>query len=255
MNKNDWKTNKERFERQEQKYGSKSLFDPSVCVEYFCRKTGIPYKTYYRWLNKGLSREQIYAKRYGKNNKEYLSEWDNLKVTQFCRVTGIPNKTYYRNIKRGLTRKEMFLMQGSGTRFNENNIAETLKSLGVQFYKDIPFWSAFDRNGINFDWSKYPNIKNNRPDFTIVFNNTVGFIEEDDEGHFTILSNRRRDEIKQKFIEEMGYPLLRVRYDQMDRLEEIIKDYISNSSKYVKQHNPYLPDDEYWKISYNFIHF
>ena len=50
----------------------------------------------------------------------------------------------------------------------------------------------------------------------------------------------RRHELdlrKDEYCEKMGIPLLRIRYDQEDKIEELVKDVLSNPDKYVENHN------------------
>lgn len=46
-----------------------------------------------------------------------------------------------------------------------------------------------------------------------------------------------RDVRKDEYCETMGIPLLRIRYDQDEKIEELVKDVLLDPNKYIKNHN------------------
>lgn len=85
-----------------------------------------------------------------------------------------------------------------------------------------------------------------------------GLIEFDGEQHFRhtsyfaseeeFLERTIRDQVKNTFCEMNNIPLLRIRYDQEDSIEELVEDFINNSNKYLKNHNKILSNEEYYSI-------
>lgn len=60
-----------------------------------------------------------------------------------------------------------------------------------------------------------------------------------------------RDIRKDEFCEALEIPLLRIRYDQDEQIEELVKDVLSNPDKYIKNHN-YEGSKYYdeWKLNF-----
>lgn len=46
----------------------------------------------------------------------------------------------------------------------------------------------------------------------------------------------------------MNIPMLRIRHDQIDLINDMVLDFIENPQNYIKSHNTYLSEDEYWSI-------
>jgi hypothetical protein len=42
--------------------------------------------------------------------------------------------------------------------------------------------------------------------------------------------------------------MLRIRHDQVDRIDDMVKDFIDNPQNYIHNHNTYLSEEEYWSI-------
>ena len=112
------------------------------------------------------------------------------------------------------------------------------------------------KQGINYTKA---NISRMRPDFAIVKDETIhSFIEYDGEQHFKFvdlffktleyfLKRCDADKVKTDFAELSGIPLLRIRYDQIDKIEIMLDDLLTNPTKYLTQHNTFLTEEEYWK--------
>ena len=94
----------------------------------------------------------------------------------------------------------------------------------------------------------------------VLFLDSMVFIEYDGEFHFKILSpgdkgfltlfeQHSRDLLKDSHCEDEKIPLLRIRYDQQDLIDELLDDLLLNPPKYVLQHNPqwetYYAESEY----------
>lgn len=95
-----------------------------------------------------------------------------------------------------------------------------------------------------------------RVDFTVVLSDVINKCEDigeieiefDGEFHFRVLLNHNglaqlltqhsRDLEKNAFCEEMGFPLLRIRYNQVNQIEVLVDDILQNPHKYIKEHNP-----------------
>lgn len=54
---------------------------------------------------------------------------------------------------------------------------------------------------------------------------------------FEFIMRHERDLRKDAYCETMEIPLLRIRYDQEDKIEELVNDVLLNPNKYVKEHN------------------
>lgn len=96
----------------------------------------------------------------------------------------------------------------------------------------------------------------------VVYADTMIAIEYDGGFHFKpvmlkekplseFMHRHERDLRKDKYCETMNIPLLRIRYNQEEILEELVKDVLANPTKYVKYHNP-LGEKYYeeWEIAF-----
>ena len=161
----------------------------------------------------------------------------------------------------------------------EYRVVECLKRLNVKFYRDCSIktifqdlhvdidWNAFllslqkhlGKSGIN--WSK-EKIQRLCPDFVLYTdedNIIRGVIEFDGEQHQnfvefffkTVEEFYRRsntDFAKQSLWEYMNVPMLRIRYDQVDMIDDMVTDFIEHPQNYICNHNTYLSEEEYWSI-------
>ena len=114
---------------------------------------------------------------------------------------------------------------------------------------------------IGTKWSK-SKIQKLRPDFVLYTDesNTIrGVIEFDGEQHQnfvefffkTVEEFFRRsnvDFVKQSLWEYLHIPMLRIRHDQIDIIDDMVTDFINNPHKYIINHNTYLSEEEYWSI-------
>lgn len=83
-------------------------------------------------------------------------------------------------------------------------------------------------------------------------------IEFDGEQHFKpiehwggeegFLKRKEADLIKTEWCEKEQIPLLRIRFDQKACIPEMIDDFLQDPLKYVKCHNTYCSNEEYYSI-------
>lgn len=99
-------------------------------------------------------------------------------------------------------------------------------------------------------------------DFLIYHTNHLIAIEFDGGLHFKpiflkdkpleeFMLRQEHDIRKDKYCETYGIPLLRIRYDQLDIIDKLVHDMLTNPKKYLTSHNP--EGDNYyaeWKYSY-----
>ena len=156
--------------------------------------------------------------------------------------------------------KVLNVLQGKEVYFFHNKTVKTIfTELGIKkeynFFVEL-FQLELSKQGINYTKA---NISRMRPDFAIVKDETIhSFIEYDGEQHFKFvdlffktleyfLKRCDADKVKTDFAELSGIPLLRIRYDQIDKIEIMLDDLLTNPTKYLTQHNTFLTEEEYWK--------
>lgn len=97
-----------------------------------------------------------------------------------------------------------------------------------------------------------------RYDFCVIYHNKRLMIEFDGEQHFKsiehwggeegFLKRKEADLIKTEWCEKEQIPLLRIRFDQKACIPEMIDDFLQDPLKYVKCHNTYWSNEEYYSI-------
>lgn len=90
------------------------------------------------------------------------------------------------------------------------------------------------------------------------FSTKYGFIEFDGQQHFYsidwfgrndgLIATHERDLRKNEYCKENNIPFVRIRFDQINEIENILEDFISNNDKYLIQMNPYLSNDGYYSL-------
>ena len=196
-----------------------------------------------------------------------------------CRAYGFKNENIVKSrLSHGWTLEEALTLPLK-MYIGEYRVAECLKRLNVKFYhdcsiktvfKDLAFdinWNEFldmlhqNLGNAGINWSK-SKIEKLRPYFVLYTdeNNKIrGVIEFDGEQHQnfvefffkTIEEFIRRsntDFVKQSLWEYLDIPMLRIRHDQIDMIDDMVKDFINNPQNYIHNHNTYLSEDEYWSI-------
>lgn len=109
-------------------------------------------------------------------------------------------------------------------------------------------------------------VQHKRYDFVLQNNKNEIFaiIEFDGTQHFSYnafftrsvkqyLSRCFEDHLKNRFAEEHQIPLLRIKYDQINQVEEAIADLLKNPQNYLKNHAFHMSDKEYWSELQNTI--
>ena len=141
---------------------------------------------------------------------------------------------------------------------------KTIKSIFKQLNFNIVWNSFLDElqktlAANNINWSK-SKIERLRPDFVLYRdkdNKITGVVEFDGEQHFNFveyffkvieefLKRSDADFVKNSLWEYLEIPMLRIRYDQVDLIDEMVLDFITKPEKYITNHNTYLTEDEYW---------
>ena len=197
---------------------------------------------------------------------------------EMCAAYGISEKLFEKRIYEYHWTKEEALTLPKNMYIGEHRVAECLKRLNIKFYHDCTIKTIFKDLDIRIDWdvfltelqSKLDNaghkwsrakIARLRPDFVLYTDDDDkirGVIEFDGEQHQnfvefffkTIEEFFKRsdvDFVKQGLWEYMNIPMLRIRYDQVDMIDDIVKDFVDNPKKYIKNHNTYLSEEEYWE--------
>lgn len=117
--------------------------------------------------------------------------------------------------------------------------------------------SYLESLNVNVQFEQTLHYSNNRWGYADFITNK-GIIEFDGEQHFVLnryfgdklalIDTHKRDIMKNNYCRKNGIPLLRIRYDQIDKYKEMIDDFINNNSKYINRFNTYLSDDSYFNI-------
>ena len=164
----------------------------------------------------------------------------------------------------------------------EYKVAECLKRLNIKFYHDCTMEMIFSDLDICVDWNEFlselqknlqhaginwtkKKIERLRPDFVIYTdddNKIRGVIEFDGEQHQNFvefffktieqfLKRSDLDFVKQSLWEHLNIPMMRIRYDQIEYIDNMVSDFTKNPQNYIKNHNTYLSEEEYWSTLSN----
>ena len=219
----------------------------------------------------------------GKTSKTHIECRDILGNTfstmkDMCKYWNVSYDLYCNRLYSGWTSEEALFIP-KNMYIGEYRVAECLKKLNVKFYHDCQIKTIFKDLNISIDWDIFldslqhnlsiagmnwskKKIEKLRPDFVLYTdeNNKIrGVIEFDGEQHQnfvefffkTIEEFYRRsnvDFVKQSLWEYLNIPMLRIRHDQIDMIDDMVKDFIDNPQNYIHNHNTYLSEDEYWSI-------
>lgn len=135
----------------------------------------------------------------------------------------------------------------------EKMIRRILTKQKIKYIFDSPVSFAFEKG-------TYPEeLSRKRFDFVLIDedHNPIACIEYDGQQHYEpnwygrtmsqFQDACHSDDIKTVFCEEIKLPLLRVRYDQEDCVEDIMRDFLESPKRYTKKkHNPEMNMSEYW---------
>lgn len=161
----------------------------------------------------------------------------------------------------------------------EFRVAECLKALNVSYYNNCSLKTVFENLHLpkDIDWDEFlstlqkkfnrlghrwsrKKIERLRPDF-VLYQDTdkriLGVIEFDGEQHqnfvefffktieeFLFRSNA--DFVKNTLWEYLQIPMLRIRHDQVDKINEMVTDFVRHLDNYITRHNAFLTEEEYW---------
>ncbi len=199
-------------------------------------------------------------------------------ISEMANAYGLKPSIVIRRINDGWSTEEALTIPRN-MYIGEYRVAECLKRLNVKFYHDYTIKTIFTDLGISVDWNNFlselqshlnsagynwskKKIQNLRPDFVLYTdedNKIRGVIEFDGEQHQNFIEFffktieeffRRSDTdfVKQNFWEYMNIPMLRIRHDQINMIDNMVQDFINNPQNYIYNHNTYLSEKEYWSI-------
>lgn len=111
---------------------------------------------------------------------------------------------------------------------------------------------------ISFRKEHYIREIRKRYDFSFKWNDVLVFIEFDGEQHFKSINRwkgkkgymerRKADMEKNEYCRNNNIPLLRIRFDQVYLIPDMINDFLENTGKYYQKYNTYLTNDMYYSI-------
>ena len=199
-------------------------------------------------------------------------------IITMCKFWGIDRSTYQSRIDSGWTLEEALTIP-THMYIGEYRVAEKLKKMHKKFYHDCTIKVIFEELDITVDWKDFLNelqknlgkagynrsvqkIQILRPDFVVYTdedNKIQGVIEFDGEQHQNFVEffyktieqfykRNNADMAKQSLFEYLNIPMLRIRHDQVDLIDEMVEDFIEFPENYITRHNTYLTEDEYWSI-------
>ena len=197
-------------------------------------------------------------------------------ISELCRFYNISTSSYQGRIERGWTLEEALTIPKQ-MYIGEYRVAECLKKLNVKFYHNCTIKRLFTDLKITINWDEFINvltekihqsgykwtkekIQRLRPDFVLYTddnNRICGVIEFDGEQHQTFIEHffktiemflmrSTADFVKNNLWEYLNIPMLRIRHDQIDMIDDMVLDFIRYPENYFYNHNTYLTEDEYW---------
>ena len=250
-----------------------------VSRKKMCEAYGIDSDIFNTRIHSGMSLERALTLKYIPLYKESIDHLGNVfhSVKEMCNHYKINGTTYCCRISRGWTLEEALTIPNNLS-LGEYRVSECLKRLNVRFYHDCTMKTVFKELKVSVDWNDFltelqsklglagykwskQKIQKLRPDFVLYTdddNKIRGVIEFDGEQHQnfveyffkTIEDFFRRshtDFVKQSLWEYLKIPMLRIRYDQEDKIDEMVTHFIANPEQYLTRHNTYLSEEEYWE--------
>ena len=245
----------------------------------FSRKTGISKTTVHRYLNKGMSLQEIKdddSRRPSHypvtiNGKSFSTR------QEACKFYKIPPSVVNRRKKAGYSDEDAFL-QPLRIYLNENRVyglltkhREIKEHNRVYHSKSLKsILNELETKDIYIEYIKefskitaIPIKTIERFEFDFVIVNQDGqithLVEYDGEFHFQYIKGifkswerfvtRCESDIKKNmFAKYSKIPLLRIRYDQIDQTEEMLNNLFESPSKYIEQHNTFYTENDYWDL-------
>lgn len=246
-------------------------------ITEMCLNYGISTNCFYYRQQEGMTLEEILTTPYRgmKSCEDHLgNKFDSLK--EMAEYWGIPiNRLQARLNTHGFTLEEA-LTCPVRLSLGEYRIKYILDKKNITYLHNVTVKTVFKYLGILDDYDEFMGLLLNqyqkelgnfskerlsrlRYDFTLLKNDNIhSFIEFDGKQHFKFVNiffktleeflfRHSMDEAKNKLATYSNIPLLRIRYDQIDFCEEMIDDLLRNPKKYLRNHNTYLSEEEYWE--------
>ena len=247
-------------------------------IRKLCKEKNKDYKLVHSRLKNGYTIEEaicsdnLHHKPVIINGVEYSS------ISEACRAYKTPASRAISRLQIGWSVEEAVTIPRN-MYIGEYRVAECLKRLNVKFYHDCSIKTVFKDLELSIDWDGFLNklqsrlsfagynwskqkIQKLRPDFVLYTdedNKIRGVIEFDGEQHQNFMEfffktieefykRSNTDFVKQSFWEYLNIPMLRIRHDQIDMIDDMVTDFINNPQKYIHNHNTYLSESEYWSI-------
>ena len=218
--------------------GNEFPHDKAMC-EYY----GITRDTYARRLSKGDSLEEALRPMPNYECYDHLGNHF-LSLTDMCIHWNVNPSMVANRLKNGCDIATALTSERKCS-FLEVSVQNYLKNNDVGFEAEYTFEDCRFKDT---NWLA-------RFDFYIP---QVGIIEVDGVQHFKSVEhwggkehlekNQVHDSFKTQYCEKHDIPLLRIRYDQLknDVYKAMIDDFLANPAKYIKNHNTYMAEEEYY---------
>ena len=248
-------------------------------LRQMCEHYGITDNLFCSRRRKGWSLEECLTIPISDDNKAHNIIINNMIFGSYgeaCMFYGTDTSLMSARMHNGYTREEAITIPRN-MYIGEYRVAQCLKRLNVRFYHDCTIKTIFTELSLSIKWPEFLNelhhrlcqagykwskskIQKLRPDFVIYTdgdNRILGIIEYDGEQHQNFIEfffktieeffrRSNADFVKQSLWEYLNIPMLRIRYDQIDMIDDMVQDFIDNSQNYIHKHNTYLSEDDYW---------
>lgn len=167
-------------------------------------------------------------------------------LAELCTFWNIPRTYFLRRLASGWSFEDALTIPVKDkASYGEFAVKEYLELKNVEYVQNKLIRSVFS----------YEDFKNLYFDFYIP--SIRGIIEFDGEQHFSLWSLQTeegyqkakiRDDLKTSLCKKYKIPLLRIRYDQKDKIKELVADFLQNPDFYIKRNNKFLTNKKYWEI-------
>jgi hypothetical protein len=251
-------------------------------VKDMCDRWNVLFITYCARLERGWTKEEALTGVRNYSDEELEERTDHKGVVHasqiaMCKKWNIAFSTYKGRIGMGWTKEEALTIPKNMS-LGEKRVMDVLESRNVMYFYNVSihkalkalslevFYNDFiyefqkmlkQKADLNWDITK---IKKLRPDFILYKNNDgkiVGIIEYDGKQHqnyieifFKTIENFLKrnnvDYIKNSLWEYLNIPMLRIRDDQINLINEMVDDFLTHPENYITKHNTYLTEEEYW---------
>ena len=249
-------------------------------ISEMCRAYGANRFKFFNRLEAGWSIKDALTRHDDGRKEQSVDHLGNVfeSKADMCRYYKTPVSQFAGRIKAGWTVEEALTIPRK-MYIGEYRVAKALRKLNVKYYHDCSIKKIFHDFDINIDWDDFltrlqtsfkkaglnwtkQKIQRLRPDFVLYkddANRICGVIEFDGEQHQNYLDiffktirdfliRNDYDVVKQSLWEYLNIPMLRIRHDQLGMIDDMVKHFVEYPEYYIKNHNTYLSEDEYWKI-------